>query len=194
MGTQLREQIIGAATRRTLAQGWAGVTMGRLAEDVGVSRQTIYNEVGSKTRLAEALVQHELLVFLDHAVAAFTAEPDDLARAGRASALAVLLYAEQSPLIRAIVSSSQGAETDLLPLLTTRPSTILSAATATVCELLESYDLAVPRERVERTVDILVRGLISHIMYPTHGPEVTAEHLGWMTGTLLFAGAASGAR
>lgn len=187
MSIPLREQIITAATRRTLAHGWSGITMARLAEDVGVSRQTIYNEVGSKTHLAEALVQHELLIFLDEVVAGFRSEPGDAVRAVRTASLAVLRYAEKSPLIRAIVSSSQGAETDLLPLLTTRPHTILQAATETVCELLDGYDLAVPRRRVAMSVDIVVRGVISHIMFPTQEPEVAAEHLGWMVGTLLLA-------
>ncbi len=58
MSTALRDQIVAAARRRTLAHGWNGITMARLADDVGVSRQTIYNEMGSKTHLAEALVDH----------------------------------------------------------------------------------------------------------------------------------------
>lgn len=187
MTTELRDRIVEAASRRTVARGWSHVTMGKLADDVGVSRQTVYNEVGSKLDLAEALVLHELRIFLGKVVAGFTAEPHDAARAVRASAISVLTYAEESPLIRAIVSSSHGAETDLLPLLTTRPETILGRATTTIHELLRDYELAVPAERLEHCVDILVRTVISHIMYTTQPPEVTGEHLGWMIEQLIAA-------
>lgn len=187
MSTALRDQIIAAATRRTLAHGWNGITMARLADDVGVSRQTIYNEMGSKTHLAEALARHELRAFLAEVVAGFDAEPADPVRAVRSSVLSVLQYAEESPLIVAIVSSAQGAETDLLPLLTTRPSTILGGATTTICELLAHYGPAVPDSRVEKCVDVGVRSVISHLMFPAEEPEVLAEHLGWMAGRLLFA-------
>ena len=39
------ERVVAAAAELTLEAGWAGVTMGKLADRVGVSRQTVYNEV-----------------------------------------------------------------------------------------------------------------------------------------------------
>jgi AcrR family transcriptional regulator len=47
-GGQHRQPIIAAAAELTTRSGWASVTMGRLADEVGVSRQTVYNEMGSK--------------------------------------------------------------------------------------------------------------------------------------------------
>ena len=44
----------------TASVGWASVTMGRLADAVGVSRQTVYNEIGTKPGLAEAMILREL--------------------------------------------------------------------------------------------------------------------------------------
>ena len=38
-----------AAVRLTAQIGWSQVTMARLAQEVGVSRQTVYNEVGTKS-------------------------------------------------------------------------------------------------------------------------------------------------
>ena len=55
-----RDRIVAAAVEMTTSSGWAAVTMARLAEAVGVSRQTVYNEVGSKPALAEAMVLEEL--------------------------------------------------------------------------------------------------------------------------------------
>ena len=50
-----RERVVDAAVRLTAQIGWSQVTMARLAEEVGVSRQTVYNEVGTKPGLAEAM-------------------------------------------------------------------------------------------------------------------------------------------
>ena len=59
-----RDRIVAAAVEMTTSSGWAAVTMARLADAVGVSRQTVYNEVGSKPALAEAMVLEELTRFL----------------------------------------------------------------------------------------------------------------------------------
>ena len=44
----LRDRLIAAAVDLTVEQGWAALTMRGLAERIGVSRQTVYNELGSK--------------------------------------------------------------------------------------------------------------------------------------------------
>ena len=49
-----------AAARFTAEHGWGALTMGKLADLVGVSRQTVYNELGGKPQLAEAMVMREL--------------------------------------------------------------------------------------------------------------------------------------
>ena len=52
----MRERVIDAAVTLTTEDGWAQVTMARLADVVGVSRQTVYNEVGSKPAELAALL------------------------------------------------------------------------------------------------------------------------------------------
>ena len=59
-----RERVVDAAVRLTAQIGWSQVTMARLAQEVGVSRQTVYNEVGTKPGLAEAMILRELDRFL----------------------------------------------------------------------------------------------------------------------------------
>ena len=76
-----RERIVAAAVEMTTSSGWAAVTMARLADAAGVSRQTVYNEVGSKPALAETMILEELARFLQVVERAFDAEPDDLTRA-----------------------------------------------------------------------------------------------------------------
>ena len=60
-----RDRMLAAAARFTAEHGWGALTMGKLADLVGVSRQTVYNELGGKPQLAEAMVLRELELFLE---------------------------------------------------------------------------------------------------------------------------------
>src|SRR5690242_14631831 len=86
----MNERVVAAAAELTCEVGWANVTMGKLADRVGVSRQTVYNEMGSKPALAEAMVLRELATFLAAVDRAFDQHPDDLVDAIRAAVNEVL--------------------------------------------------------------------------------------------------------
>ena len=73
------ERIVSAASELTAEAGWSAITMAKLAERVGVSRQTVYNEIGTKNALAEAIILAELGALLLAVVnTAFDAHPGDL--------------------------------------------------------------------------------------------------------------------
>ena len=183
--TSLRERIIEAACDLTVEGGWSGVTMGRLAERVGVSRQTVYTEVGGKTDLAESLVLWELGHFLEAVNAGFDAHPDDLVDAARDAVERVLERAADNPLLRAALSAGQGADTGLLPLLTT-DSASLSGAAAVVLELrLGDYDHGIDPQRLGGLVDTIVRLVVSHVIRPTGTPAESAELVAWVVGRVL---------
>ena len=126
----MNERVVAAAAELTCEVGWSGVTMAKLADRVGVSRQTVYNEMGSKPALAEAMVLRELATFLAAVDRAFDRHPDDLVEAIRAAVTDVLVEAERNALLQAVVSSAYGAETDLLPLLTTESDALVHTAHA----------------------------------------------------------------
>ena len=116
----IRERLVAQAVDFTVTHGWASLTMAKLADGVGVSRQTVYNELGNKSALAEAMVLRELESFLKGVDRAFADHPDDLIAAIQAAAEGALTRAADNPLLHAVLTSSQGAESDLLPLLTTK--------------------------------------------------------------------------
>lgn len=160
------ERILAAAAQMTAESGWSGVTMAALAERVGVSRQTVYNEWGSRDRLAEAMVLRELGAFLDEVDAGFDAHPDDL-QASVADAIGrVLGLARVNPLLRAIVTATHGAETELVPLLTTRADVVIAVASERVRDRLICYP-GVCSESLDVTTDMLVRTVLSHVMQPS---------------------------
>ncbi len=59
-----RESMLDAACTALARRPWSAVRMVEVAEAAGVSRQTLYNEFGSKDGLARALVRREVDVYL----------------------------------------------------------------------------------------------------------------------------------
>lgn len=181
----IRERLVAVAIELTVERGWSALTMARLADKVGVSRQTVYNELGSKPRLAEAMVMRELEEFLRLVDGCFADHPDDLVAAIRAAAREALVLARKSPLLHAVLSSSQGAESDLLPLLTTQSTPVLTAAGSMIRTHVASYDVDLPRERIDGLIDMVVRLVISHVMAPAAEPDQTADDIAWIAGRVL---------
>jgi AcrR family transcriptional regulator len=175
------ERVVAAAAELTLEVGWAGVTMGKLADRVGVSRQTVYNEVGSKPQLAEEMVLAELAKFLAVVDAAFDERPDDLVEAIRAASRGVLELAQSNALLQAVVSSSYGAETELLPLLTSRNDALVLTATQAVKARVTSYAVKIDDRHLDAAIDMVVRLVLSHVVHPIGAPADTADDIAWMS-------------
>jgi len=181
----MHERVVAAAADLTLEVGWAGVTMGKLADRVGVSRQTVYNEVGSKPQLAEEMVLAELAKFLAVVDAAFDRYPDDLVEAIRAAARGVLELAGSNALLQAVVSASYGAETELLPLLTTHSDALALTANDAVRRRVLHYRLALDDRLLDAAIDMVVRLVLSHVVHPTGTPADTADDIAWISGRTL---------
>ncbi|PRY32499.1 TetR family transcriptional regulator [Umezawaea tangerina] len=184
-----RARIIAAAIEQTAREGWSTVTMARLAVAVGVSRQTVYNEIGSKQALAEAMVHDELGRFLAVVERAFDEHAGDLAESVRGAVRGVLDLARDNVLLRAIVSATHDADTDLLPLLTTHAGSLLSAAKAVLGHRLAAFELPLEDHRLAVTIDVVVRAVLSHVMQPSDSPARTADDITWLVGRVLGAAA-----
>ncbi|GAB3791836.1 TetR/AcrR family transcriptional regulator [Nocardioides ungokensis] len=181
----MRERIVEAAVALTTEIGWARVTMATIADRVGVSRQTVYNEVGTKPGLAEAMILHELDRFLGVVSEAFDHHPDDLVAAIREASREVLVLAHDNLLLHAVVSATHGADTELLPLLTTHAESLLAAAKIVVADRIEPYELRMDEEHLEAAIDMVVRVVLSHVMQPSGPPEQTADDIAWISARVL---------
>ncbi len=174
-----------AAVELTAAEGWAALTMGKVAARAGVSRQTVYNEFGSRDLLGEAMVLTELAEFMREVQGAFDAHPDDLVAAIRQAAYAVLVASADQPVLQAVLSASQGAETELLPLLTTQAGEIMQLAKTAIRERTSAYALDMDQPSRDAALDSIVRLVFSHLMQPSMPPEVAADGIGWVARRLL---------
>ncbi|PUA83035.1 TetR/AcrR family transcriptional regulator [Nocardioides currus] len=184
-GDTLRERMIAAAVVMTTGEGWARVTMSRLADAVGVSRQTVYNEIGTKNALAEAMILSELERFLARVTDAFDEHPDDLPDAVEAAILAVLELAQDNRLLHAVVSATHGADTELLPLLTTHSTQLLELAKLVLRDRVGAYDPPLTPAELDGAIDMVVRVVLSHVMAPSGTPARTAASLGFVARRVL---------
>ena len=169
-----RARILSSAIELLTESGWPSITMATLADRAGVSRQTVYNEIGSKPALAEAIVLDELSRFLSVVEEGFERHPRSLARALHAAVLGVLERSRDSAIMVAIVSATNGADTELLPPLTTRSTSLLETASTLVVDRLSAYAIAADDRTRDAVIDMLVRTTLSHVMQPTDSPERTA--------------------
>ncbi|MFS8099686.1 TetR family transcriptional regulator [Lentzea alba] len=181
--TPLRDAILAVTAKLITDQGWQAVTMSRLAAELNVSRQTVYNEVGAKPQLAEAVVLAELDRFLKLVTDAFDEHPGDLLAAIHAAVRNVLEFAQDNTLLHAVVSATHGANTELLPLLTTHTDGLLDTAKTAVSRCLQAYEL--PISELDIVVDLLVRHVLSHVMQPSGTPADTADAVTWAAAKLL---------
>lgn len=186
-GGQYRVPIVTAAIELTAAEGWGAVTMARLAEIVGVSRRTVYNELGSKTTLAEVMISHELDRFLSVVRGAFDRHPADLVEAIHDAVRGVLELADGNTLLRAIASATHGADTELLPLLTTQADTLLTEAKTMLAHRVAPYRLSLTSEQLDAMIDLVVRTVLSHVMQPSGTPASTADAIAWLAARVLDA-------
>ncbi|GAA5140828.1 TetR/AcrR family transcriptional regulator [Nocardioides marinquilinus] len=180
-----RERIVASGARLTVDLGWAHVTMAKVADDVGVSRQTVYNEVGTKPGLAEAMILRELDRFLDVVTGAFDRHPDDLVAAIRSAAEGVLQHARGNSLLHAVVSATHGADTELLPLLTTHSTGLLSVAKSVISDRLGPYEVTLGPAQLDAAIDMVVRLVLSHVMQPSGEPAATAVDIAWVAERVL---------
>lgn len=183
--TSMRDRIVDAAVRMTSDVGWSQVTMAKLADEVGVSRQTVYNEIGTKPGLAEAMILRELERFLAVVTVAFDDHPTDIVEAIRAASRTVLESAHDNPLLHAVVSATHGADTELLPLLTTHAQSLLVLAKSVIAERLAPYGVPLSEQQLDAAIDMVVRVVLSHVMQPSAPPAQTADDVAWIAARVL---------
>lgn len=182
----LRDRLLDAAASITAAEGWGAVTMAKLAEEVGVSRQTVYNELGSKPRIAEELVMRELDRFLDIVRGRMSGETE-IVVALQSACEGALEAAATNPLLKAILESAHTGGSDLLPLLTTESQGLIENARAVVIEALHQEGLDTGLEEAEErtAVDAIIRLVLSHVMQPAKAPADAAADIAWVAGHVL---------
>ena len=103
----------------------------------------------------------------------------------------MLEASQDNLLLKAIVSATHGADTELLPLLTTHAGTLLATAKAVVVERVAPYDVPLAPAQLEAAIDMVVRVVLSHVMQPSAAPARTADDIAWIAARVLSPGTGS---
>lgn len=168
----LREQLLDAAAELLPAGGYTGLRMAEVADRVGVSRQTVYNEFGGKSALVQAVALRTAAEFIAEIDARLDAEPDP-SRGIHAATVYTIERAGSDRLVAAVLGT--GAAADLMPLLTTRGAPILAAAV----ESSKAYfaDRLPGADEADCTflAETASRLTLSHLVLPTGTPEDAAH-------------------
>lgn len=172
VGGRLRDRLCDAAVAVISGEGWARVTMARLADEVGVSRQTVYNEFGNKNALAQAVVLRTTGEFLDGIHQRFTTAPD-LLTGIRDAVTYTIEHGRENRLVASALGTPQGA--DLLPLLTTRGEPVLSAAMEVAATHYRECLPTLGAEAANLLAETVVRLSLSHLVLPTHPATEAAD-------------------
>lgn len=179
----LRERLFAAATELLEGRRWADVTMADVATGAGVSRQTLYNEFGSRDEFAQAFLLREADLLIAEVEQGIQAHEND-ARAALTAAFEVFLSkAAEDPLVRTIAT---GDGTDgLLPLVTVQGGPVIGYATERLSEVLQGGWTKLDEAQARRVAEPLVRLAISHLALPTDAPETVAANAAEMLGPYL---------
>lgn len=170
----LRDRLLDAG-RDQLQLGdrpWARVTMAEIAAAAGVSRQTLYNEFGSRDEFGQALVIREGSRFLDEVEDAIDEHPGDPRVALSAALERFLTIARDDPLVRLLLADDGTA--GMLPLLTTQSRPVLEWASGRLADTIEARWPGLPPSDLQTLTDVLVRLAISHVTAPRDPPARTA--------------------
>lgn len=163
----LRSSILDAAWSRAAEVSWTQVRMADLADEVGVSRQTIYNEFGSKDDLVTALFEREVSRFLAGIEGRMSgAERYD--EAMRSSLVWLLDEMAEHRILGRMVKDAQAGSTDgLIPLLTVQTHAIIKPVRRRVVEMMLERWPDLDRDATEVSAELVVRFVLGQLITPT---------------------------
>jgi AcrR family transcriptional regulator len=176
--------LLDAAYDAAVAGDWARTRMLDVAKAAGVSRQTLYNEFGSKDALAQAMAMREIQRFIEGTERSLDeAHPDDPIQAVGAAALYTLQRAADNPLLKAALTDDTSG---LLSFLTSRGEPALVAARTSFENYYSTHWPDLPREAIRTAAETIVRLTISYLTVPADVPaEVVAQRMSDLARTFL---------
>jgi AcrR family transcriptional regulator len=168
-----RDALLDAAYDVVVAGNWRSARMLDVAADAGVSRQTLYNEFGSKDALAQALALREAQRFIDGTNRCLDElHPTKPADAVSAATEWTFREASNNPLLKAVLTDDTS---ELLPFITTRSEGIINAARSNIETYWRAHWPEIPAADVALAAETVARLTISYLILPSDGPDSSPE-------------------
>lgn len=168
----LRNSLLDALRRLLSERDWSKVTMADVARATGVSRQTVYNEFGSRHGLAQSYALRLVDEFTGQIGSAVTDNVDDLDRALVDGFGRFFASAAADPMIASLLSGEGNA--DLHRLITTDAAPLITAAKARLSDIVIGSWIGLAREQAEPIAGAVARMALSYVAMP---PDVPAPQV-----------------
>jgi AcrR family transcriptional regulator len=172
----LRESLLEAAAALMNDSPWNEISMAAIAKRAGVSRQTLYNEFGSRDVFAQAFALRVADRFLTEIEDAFSDAAEDPTAALYAGFLSFLELAAADPMVKQIVVRDPGAD-ELLSLFTSRGGPVVELGRDRLSKRMLEIWPEGDADAARALAEVVVRLGISHAGLPVDRPEQAARQV-----------------
>lgn len=171
----VRDQALDAISGVLSGREWSAVTMAAVARAAGVSRQTLYNEFGSRKGMAVAYVTRFVDGLLAYVQERIDAHPGEIDAAVDDAMRGVFEIGMGDPVVINIVGPNP--HRDLMGIVTIDGTPIMQRAAEGLAEILAMSWAQVRRADAQIAAGVLVRLAFSHLTMPIEGPEEAAREV-----------------
>ena len=171
----LRDSVLDAMRDLLLTRDWSAITLSDVARVAGISRQTIYNEFGSRQGLAQGYALRLADRLVDGIHAALDANVGNFYEAFLAGFRSFFAESASDPLVISLLSGV--AKPDLLQLITTDSAPIITRASARLSLALTQTWVATSDEDAGVLARAIVRLALSYVSMPPEADHDVARDL-----------------
>lgn len=160
----LRTSVLDGMRELLTERDWSKITLGDVAARAGVSRQTLYNEFGSRAGLSQAYALRLADELVDHVREALDDNVGDARAAIRVGMTGFFFAAAADPLVRSLLAGEM--KPDLLRLITLDAGPLLEHATARLADVFQHSWVDATDSEADVLAHALVRIALSYIPNP----------------------------
>jgi AcrR family transcriptional regulator len=171
----LRDSVLDAMRDLLLARDWSAITLSDVARAAGISRQTIYNEFGSRQGLAQGYALRLADRLVDAVHAAIDANVGNIHEAFLQGFRAFFAESAADPLVISLLSGV--AKPDLLQIITIDSAPIITRASARLTSAFTHSWVATSDEDAGVLARAIVRLCLSYVSMPPEADHDVAHDL-----------------
>ncbi|MBW0015037.1 TetR family transcriptional regulator [Mycobacterium sp.] len=171
----LRDSVLDAMRDLLLARDWSAITLSDVARAAGISRQSIYNEFGSRQGLAQGYALRLADRLVDTVHSAIDANVGNINAAFLQGFRLFFAESAADPLVISLLSGV--AKPDLLQIITTDSGPIITRASARLTAAFTQSWVAVGDEDAGVLARAIVRLCLSYVSMPPEADNDVAADL-----------------
>ncbi|BBY68630.1 TetR family transcriptional regulator [Mycobacterium paraintracellulare] len=171
----LRDSVLDAMREELLTRDWSAITLSDVARAAGISRQTIYNEFGSRQGLAQGYGLRLADRLVDAVNAALGAHVGDIYAAFLQGFRDLFTELSADPLVISLLTGV--AKPDLLQIITTGSAPIITRASERLTTALTHSWVATSDEDAGVLARAIVRLALSYVSMPPEADHDVAADL-----------------